>query len=140
MSTTLVGRGTGGYNPNLGELGGIPQEERVPVMRQQLLPGEEAISLPTAPVAQGPLTSLTSFLGPILTVANPAWSGDPVPRMRALQKALVEQSLALPDNDRTELMQAINVVESAVQLRLRLQQMRMSEAEMRIKDDEEKAA
>ncbi len=138
MSSTFVGRGGGGFSSGFGELGGIPREERGPVMREQLLPGEEAASLPPVVVAQGPLVPLTRFLGPLLTVANPAWSGDPIPRMRALQKSLVEHSLALEKGDRSELMAAINVVEGAVQLRLRLQQMRMSEAEMQIKTDDTK--
>lgn len=137
MSSTLVGRGGGGFSPGFGELGGIPREEVGSVMRAQLLPGEEAASLPPIQVAQGPVVSLTRFLGPLLTVANPAWSGDPVPRMRSLQKSLVERSLELKEGDRSELMEAINVVECAVQLRLRLQQMRMSEAEMQIKTETE---
>lgn len=138
MSAIPVGRSAGGISSSLGELGGIPREERGAVMREQLLPGEEAASLPPLPVAQGPVVPLTRFLGPLLTVGNPAWSGDPVPRMRALQKALVECSLALKEDDRSELMSAIKVVESAVQLRLRLQQMRMSEAEMHVESKADK--
>jgi hypothetical protein len=95
-----------------------------------LLPAEKALSLPPpAGAAPGPHEPLTRFLGPLLTVANPAWSGDPVPRLRALQKMLVERSLALDKDDRRECMAALSVVETAVQLRLRFQQMRMTEAE-----------
>jgi hypothetical protein len=95
-----------------------------------LLPAEQALSLPPpASATPGPHEPLTRFLGPLLTVANPAWSGDPVPRLRALQKMLVECSLALDKDDRRECMAALSVVETAVQLRLRFQQMRMTEAE-----------
>lgn len=140
MSATSVGRQGSGFSPNLGELGGIPREEAGPVMRAQLLPGEDAASLPPPVVQQGAMIPMTRMLGPILTAANPAWVGDPVPRMRALQKKLVEHSLTLDEGDRSALMAAINVVEGAVQLRLRLQQMRMSEAEMHIKPEDEGAS
>jgi len=132
LSSIPVGRQSGGFSPGLGELGGIIQNEAAPVMRAQLRPGEEAASLPPPPSPQGAMIPLTRYLGTVLTVANPAWTGDPVPRMRALQKSLVEHSLKLADTDRSELMAAINVVESAVQLRLRFQQMRMSDAEAQI--------
>jgi hypothetical protein len=98
--------------------------------RADLGPADQAASLPPPPTATpGPHESLTRFLGPLLTAANPAWSGDPVPRLRGLQKKLVEHSLVLDQDDRAECMAALSVVESAVQLRLRYQQMRMSEAE-----------
>jgi hypothetical protein len=98
--------------------------------RGDLRPAEQAVSLPPpATATPGPHEPLTRFLGPLLTVANPAWSGNPVPRLRALQKKLVERSLALDQDDRRECMAALSVVETAVQLRLRFQQMRMTEAE-----------
>jgi hypothetical protein len=104
-----------------------------------LLPGELEASLPSpADLPEGAVAPLTRFLGPLLTVANPAWVGDPVPRMRALQKALVAHSLTLAEDDRSSLMGAISVVETAVQWRLRWQQMRMTEAEMNIKPQEVK--
>lgn len=132
MNSTLVGRQGGGFSPGFGELSDIPREPLEPLNRAQLLPGEEAASLPP-PIPQGAMIPLTRFLGPILTVANPAWIGDPVPHLRGLQKSLVAFSLTLAEGKRSELMAAINVVETAVQLRLRLQQMRMTEAEMQIK-------
>ena len=137
MNSPLIGRGSG-FSPGLGELGGIARQERVSVMREQLLPGEEAASLPGPPAVQSPLAALTRFLGPILTVANPAWSSNPIPGMRKLQKTFVEYSLTQDAVDRPPLMQAINVVEAAVKMRLRLQQMRITEAEMQIKPEEEK--
>ncbi|WP_211474745.1 hypothetical protein [Collimonas humicola] len=132
MSSTLVGRQGSGFSPGLGELVEIPREQLQPLNRAQLLPGEEAASLPAAPEPQGAMIPLTRFLGPVLTVANPVWTGDPVPRMRSLQKSLVAFSLTLAEGERSELMSSINVVEGAVQLRLRLQQMRMTEAEMQV--------
>lgn len=104
--------------------------------RPLLLPAEEALSLP-APAASIPTTiaPLTRFLGPLLTVANPVWSGDPVPRMRGLQKKLVEHSLMVPEGRRGDFMAGISVVENAVRLRLRFQQMHMNEVEMQIKPE-----
>lgn len=63
-----------------------------------------------------------------LTVNNPAWSTDPVPGMRTLLKTMMAVSLHLEEGDREELEAAIELVEKAVQMRLRLQQMRRSEA------------
>jgi hypothetical protein len=121
-----------GTSRDVGELDNLQLETSfVPISRIQLLPGEEAASL-LAPSTATPYATaaLTRFLGPVLTVANPAWSGDPVPRMRMLQKRLVEHSLTLPEDDRSECMGAIMVVEKAVKLRLRLQQMEMTLAEL----------
>lgn len=97
----------------------------------ELHPGEAAASLfqscETMPAAIEPLTK---FLGSALTFANPAWSGDPVPRMRGLQKTLVEHALTLKEGARGDCLNAITVVERAVQLRLRFQQLRMTELDM----------
>ncbi|MGH8807030.1 MAG: hypothetical protein ACREX0_04025 [Noviherbaspirillum sp.] len=91
---------------------------------------DEAASLPSEDaIPPGPIAPLTKFLGPELTVSNPVWGEHSVPRMRALQKKLVEFSLTLEESDRAECMAAISQVESAVQLRLRLEQMRMIELE-----------
>lgn len=133
MSSTSIGRNGGNYTPDFNDLGGVNSTPTPSIMRTQLLPGELEASLPSsADLPQGPVAPLTRFLGPLLTVANPAWVGDPVPRMRALQKRLVAHSLTLAEDDRSSLMEAISVVETAVQWRLRLQQMRMTEAEANI--------
>lgn len=98
---------------------------------------EEAIA-PILPVFDGEnqaIAPLTNFLGPLLTVANPVWRGDPVPGMRMLQKKLVAHALTLDEQDRAECMGAIATVENAVQLRLRWQQMRMTEAELNTKPE-----
>ncbi|UOD29672.1 hypothetical protein INH39_30525 [Massilia violaceinigra] len=94
------------------------------VNRNDLSPWEETASLPPAhPAGQETLAPLTRFLGAALTVANPAWSRDPLPGLRALQKRLVDYSLALDQAERGDSLAAIMVVEDAVRLRLRLQQM-----------------
>ncbi len=69
------------------------------------------------------LAPLTLFVGVSLTVANPAWSSKPVDAMRALQKALLGHALTQPPDRRADSLAAIDVVERAVQLRLRFQQM-----------------
>jgi hypothetical protein len=127
----------GGFPTDVGEIHSVPtQNPAQPVVREQLLPEEEAVSLPRqSPTATNPVAPLNQYLGPALTVANPVWSGDPVPRMRGLQKTLVEHSLTLEESDRSECMAAISVVETGVQLRLRFQQMRMTLAEMDIKPE-----
>lgn len=81
----------------------------------------------TAASPHSPMGPITQHLGQLLTVANPAWSGDPLPRMRALQKKLIEHSLNLSQEERGPCLQAISVVEQAVQMRLRLQQMRIDD-------------
>jgi hypothetical protein len=99
--------------------------------RPDLLPEEAALSLPD-PDNVPPLMIrvLNRMLGPKVTIDNPIWSGDPVPKFRSLQKMLVERSLALPDDDRSECLEAISLVERAVQLRLRWLQMRRSDTEV----------
>ncbi len=81
------------------------------------------------------IAPLTNFLGTLLTVANPVWMSDPVPGMRMLQKKLIAHALTLDEKDRSECMDAIAVVDNAVQLRLRWQQMRMTEEELNVKPE-----
>ncbi|MGZ3241546.1 MAG: hypothetical protein ACXWIN_05370 [Burkholderiaceae bacterium] len=131
MSSTSVSRNGSGYSPDFNDLGGANIAPQRSVMRTQLLPGELEASLPSqADQPHNTVAPLTRFLGPLLTVGNPAWVGDPIPRMRALQKTFVEHSLTLPEADRGDLMGAISMVEKAVLMRLRLQQMRMTDAEL----------
>jgi hypothetical protein len=112
----------------------LPASEAEPLTRMLLLPEEERLSLPPPRDATpGPITPLTRYLGPHLTVASPAWLGDPVPKMRALQKMLVAHSLSLEPSDRSECMEAITIVDSAVRLRLRLRQMEKYELERALK-------
>ena len=76
---------------------------------------------------QSPIEPITEQLGHTLTFANPVWSGDPIPGLRSLQKKLIELALSLNSESREPCLQAISVVENAVRMRLRLQQMRMDE-------------
>lgn len=114
----------------LGEIQSQPEGLLTPKVRGLLKPGEEALSLPGSTELPNAVAPLTSILGTRLTVDNPAWSNDPVPGMRGLQKTLVTFSLQLEEGDRADLLNAIRLVENAVQMRLRLQQMRRSEAEL----------
>lgn len=130
----------GGFPGDVGEIQSLPpQTQSQPLARDQLRPEEEAASLPQQPTkAPSTIAPLSRFLGPTLTSANPVWHGDPVPRMRGLQKVLVEHSLTLEQSDRAECMAAISVVETAVRMRLRFQQMRMNEADMENKPQGER--
>lgn len=109
-----------------------PEEvARAPVLRELLQPEQAAISLPDVEQwSNGPIGILTEFLGPSLTTASAVWSGDPVPLMRSLERVLVEHSLGLPEDKRGPCLAAIGTIEKAVQWRLRLQQMRMTQAEL----------
>lgn len=142
MSVSLsqgVGRAGAGYS---GDVADIPnagdQSFQHPVLREQLSPEQQVLSLPQRDASRPMVAPLTRHLGPQLTVANPVWIGDPIPRLRGLQKLLIEHSLATPEADRPEFMDAISVVERAVQLRLRLQQMHMNELEPDGKPDDSK--
>jgi hypothetical protein len=109
----------------------IPLPQAPQRARPTLLPEEAAVSLPepdNVPTVE--IQLLNQMLGSALTVENPVWSGDPIPRMRALQKALIEHALSLPEDDRSDCLDAVSLVEKAVQLRLRWLQMRRSDAEL----------
>lgn len=127
-----VHRGTREYAGDIGDIQNLERTSPLePVSGATLHPADAAKSLKQAAGGtSGLLEALTGFLGETLTSGNPAWSGDPVPRMRALQKALVEHGLTLPEGEREPALQAISVVENSVQLRLRLQQHRMFEYEI----------
>ncbi|MFB9241713.1 hypothetical protein IV454_18745 [Massilia antarctica] len=123
-----AGRAEGPGGDAQGGIAGPPAPERSAALnRTDLSPWEAAASLPpAAPAGQETLAPLTRFLGAALTAANPAWSRDPLPGLRALQKRLVDHSLALDPAQRADSMAAILVVEDAVRLRLRLQQMELA--------------
>ncbi len=107
-------------------------QESLPVAKAwpALLPGEITASLPEQDYPVDPAQQMLSgLLGRRLSVDSAAWSGDPVPRMRALQKKLIEFSLTQNEAERRPCMEAIRVVELAVNWRLRWQQMRRSELE-----------
>lgn len=134
---TRTGRtGTAGQ-VETGEIHSLPEAELAPKSRLLLKPSEEALSLPPTTELPNAVAPLTQILGARLTVDSPAWSGDPIPGMRLLQKTLVATSLELEDGERGDLLSAIELVEKAVQMRLRWQQMRRSDAEAPIEADNE---
>lgn len=134
MNTPRLGQNSGITRTRepveLGEIASLPESILVPKSRDLLKPGEAAVSLPPPLELPNAVAPLTDILGTSLTVNNPAWSGDPVPSMRMLQKTLIARSLELEPEARGDLLRAIELVEQAVQMRLRWQQMRRSEIEM----------
>lgn len=131
MSTSSVQRGQFTREPGeFGEVGELSSIAVTRVVRTSLSPGELRASLPLPIKEQaGPVAALTRLFGPGLTVANPLWSGDPLPRLRSLQQVLLSHAMSLTQASRAPALKAISVVEQAVQLRLRWQQMRDSEHE-----------
>ena len=113
----------------LAEIHSLPSTPAVLKARATLQPEEEALSLPQPELPDPKIALLNRVLGTRLTTDNPLWSGDPVPPLRALQKALIAHSLTLPQPERRPCLDALTVIERAVLLRLRWQQMRRSDAE-----------
>ncbi|MCA1325669.1 hypothetical protein [Herbaspirillum sp. alder98] len=115
----------------LAEIHSVGQVAQLPKSRPQLTPGEEAASLPAPGLPVDPLQAVVKqCLGAAATFDNPVWRGDPIPVMRSLQRLLVAHSLTLEEGAaRMPMMSALKLVESAVQMRLRLQQMRRSDAD-----------
>jgi hypothetical protein len=124
-----IGRGGAPEPVETGEIHSVPGAQLAPKSRLLLSPSEEALSLPPPAELPNAVAPLTDLIGARLTVDNPAWSGDPVPAMRLLQKTLVAASLERGDGERGALLRAIELVEQAVQMRLRWQQMKRSDAE-----------
>ena len=123
-----------GSHNDVGEIRSLEQPLPLEAISSgELYPGEAAASLQQPSSAMdSAISALTDFLGTLLTVASPAWMGDPVPTMRGLQRCLIEHSLGLEEQQRHGCLAAVSVVENAIQLRLRFQQMRMTEAEMQL--------
>ena len=94
-----------------------------------LRPEEEVLSLAPGESPDPKLVLLGRMLDPALTADNPLWRDDPVPALRALQKMLIAHALTLPSDARDATLAALRVVEHAVRLRLRWQQMQRSAAE-----------
>ena len=119
-------------SPDGGEIHPVGVPQLVPNVSVSLLePPEAAASFnPTLRRIKSGIEPLTQFLGVALTAGNPAWTGDPVPKMRALQKKLLEQGMALSGDQRSVLLSAIAVVEGNIQLRLRLYQHHMAELQL----------
>jgi len=127
---STVAGGARNYDPSTdsGEIQGMQASApRELVARAHLLPGELAASLPpAAPTPDLVFAPLMLALGKSRTTENGVWEDKKAVRlMRSLQKRLVGFSLTLEEGERWDCMEAINVVEAAVQQRLRLQQMCM---------------
>ncbi|WP_051293508.1 hypothetical protein [Pseudoduganella violaceinigra] len=113
-----------------GEIHSLAPTLPTPKTRPLLHPAEEALSLPPPALGTDPkLMMLGQAVGPALSFDNPVWRGNPVPALRGLQKMLIDQALNHPLEERGPSLRAVKVVERAVQLRLRWQQMRRSDAE-----------
>jgi hypothetical protein len=138
-------RGVPGAGPvdagEVGEIKSVGRQELVPKALPELLPQEADASMPSLEdQVDRKIALLNRAIGLRLSVNNPVWTGDPVPRMRALQKRIIEYSLGLEQPQRQPAMEAVRVVEQAVQLRLRWQQMQRSDLEGDVADDEDQGA
>lgn len=143
MSTPRTSNGLRSGAPVLadfGEIQSIPEGPIEPKLRSQLMDVEERLSIARAELPPRVPAALNAFLGLRLTADNPVWTGDPVPGLRALQKKLVECSLTLDGEERSDCMRSISLVERAVQLRLRWLQMQRSDAEGSIIVKQEESA
>jgi len=113
-----------------GEIHSLVPTLPTPKTRPLLHPAEEALSLPPpAPGADPKLLTLGLAVGRSLSFDNPVWRGNPVPVLRGLQKMLIDHALKRPQDERGACLRAVQVVEQAVLMRLRWQQMRRSDAE-----------
>lgn len=114
---------------DFGEIQSLPEGPLEPKLRSQLKEAEEQLSITRTELQPRLSATLNTVLGLRLTVDNPVWVGDPIPGLRALQKKLVERSLTLEGEERSQCMTSISLVEKAVQMRLRWLQMQRSEEE-----------
>ena len=130
MNARITGVGRGAVEQiETGEIHSLREPQPAPPARQPLRPAETGPSAPPSIERPNSVAPLTAIIGARLTTESCAWSGDPIPGMRLLQKTLVAASLALEQGERADLLSAIELVEKAVQMRLRWQQMRRSDAE-----------
>lgn len=129
MSTSAKNRIRGLDATEFGDIQNTPDVMPGMKPRAYVRVEEEELSLPPAGLPPRWVAPLVKIMGGDWTVNNPAWSRNPVTRFRALQKKLVEHSLTLAESERSECLNAISLVERAVQLRLRWLQMERSHAE-----------
>jgi hypothetical protein len=130
MIRTTRGVGSPGLDgAEFAEIHSRQAELLAPKSREALRPGEEALSLPPPELADPKMALLSRALGTAITSDNPVWRGNPVPRLRALQKALIAHSLTRAREDRRIGLDAVRVLERDIRLRLRWQQMARSDSE-----------
>lgn len=138
ISTTTLRPG-GALRTGDGDVGAIhsldQKQQAELTIGADLSNSEHALSVPPVGPPPRQLQALTDLLGKGVTIGNIAWTPAALPDMRALQKTLVEHSLKLEKEDRADCLAAILVVEEAVKLRLRLQQMHENEAELAMATD-----
>lgn len=138
ISRTSTGvRGRALELTDFGEIQSIPEGPIEPKLRSQLKEAEEQLSITRTELPPRLSAALNAVLGLRLTVDNPVWAGDPIPGLRALQKRLVERSLTLEGDDRSECMTSISLVERAVRLRLRWLQMQRTDEERAFTENKE---
>lgn len=111
------------------EIHSLQTELLAPKSRATLQPAEEALSLPAPELSDPKMALLGLVLGAAVTTDNPVWRGNPVPHLRALQKALIAHSLTLASEDRKVGLNAVRVLERDIRLRQRWQQMARSDSE-----------
>lgn len=91
--------------------------------------GSAATAFPAGPGSPGLAEELAGALGLNLTRNNPVWGAHALEKLRGLQHLLMRHAFGLPPEQRTLLLQAVKVLESAVALRLRLEACLLAEQE-----------
>jgi hypothetical protein len=125
-------RGVGGAGldaAEFAEIHSLQTELLAPKTHAALQPEEEALSLPPPEPNDPKMELLGRALGSAVTTDNPVWRGNAIPRLRALQKALIAHSLTRERDDRRTGLDAVRVLERNIRLRLRWQQMARSDNE-----------
>lgn len=147
MRTTRGVGGAGGVGidaAEFAEIHSLQTELLAPKTHAALQPEEEALSLPPPDPLDPKMEVLGRVLGSAVTADNPVWRGNAIPRLRALQKALIAHSLTRERDDRRIGLDAVRVLEQNIRLRLRWQQMARSDNEANAADvpvkEEEHAA
>ncbi|WUR13071.1 hypothetical protein E7V67_025840 [[Empedobacter] haloabium] len=144
MRTTRGVGGAGLDAAEFAEIHSLQTELLAPKTHAALQPEEEALSLPPPELLDPKMEMLGRVLGSPLTSDNPVWRGNAIPRLRALQKALIADSLTRERDDRGTGLDAVRVLERHIRLRLRWQQMARSDNEAKVTDpstrEEEHAA
>lgn len=115
-------------NPgDFGEIRGFPRVHSAEsVSSVELDPATAALSLGVTEARQpGPMDVLTQYLESFVTWDSVAWTDGAKPKMRALQKQLLEKGLTLDGNEKQSVLDAITIIEGDFTLRMRLEQHHM---------------